>query len=92
MESLLNQLGQYGVLGLFTGALLVGLVAIFKMLIAQVEKRLEQTQKDLDHERESRVRLQERFDEYISEDRQKVMALLEKCTAILDRVERKLNG
>ena len=92
MESLLNQLGQYGILGIITALLVGGLVAVFKMLITQVEKRLEQTQKDLDNERESRVRLQERFDEYIGEDRQKILGLLEKCTAILERVERKLNG
>lgn len=92
MESLLNQLGQYGILGIITALLIGGLVAVFKMLITQVEKRLEQTQKDLDNERESRVRLQERFDEYISEDRQKILGLLEKSTAILERVERKLNG
>lgn len=92
MESLLNQLGQYGILGIITALLIGGLVAVFKMLITQVEKRLEQTQKDLDHERESRIKLQDRFDEYISEDRQKILVLLEKCTAILERVERKLNG
>lgn len=92
MNELLNSLGQYGILGIFTALLIGGLVAVFKMLISQVEKRLEQTQKDLDHERESRIRLQERFDEYIAEDRQKVLALLDKCTAILERVERKLNG
>jgi|DEB19_MinimDraft_3_1074340.scaffolds.fasta_scaffold00497_5 ABC-type tungstate transport system substrate-binding protein len=92
MNELLNSLGQYGILGIFTALLIGGLVAVFKMLIAQVEKRLEQTQKDLDHERESRIKLQERFDDYIAEDRQKIVALLDRCTSILDRVERKLNG
>lgn len=92
MSELLSPLGQYGILGIFSALLIGGLVFVFKMLIAQVEKRLEQTQKDLDNERESRIRLQERFDNYISEDRHKILAILEKCSSVLERVERKLNG
>lgn len=92
MNELLNSLGQYGILGIFSALLIGGLVFVFKMLIAQVEKRLEQTQKDLDNERESRIRLQDRFDSYIAEDRQKTLTILEKCSSVLERVERKLNG
>lgn len=90
MDSLLNNLGQYGILGIFSALLILGLVFIFKMLIAQVEKRLEQTQKDLDLERQSRVKLQDRFDEYISEDRNKMLETLQRAINVLDRVERKL--
>jgi len=92
MDSLINNLGQYGALGIFSGLLIIALSYIFKQLIAQVEKRLDQTQKDLDNERQSRIHLQERFDNYIAEDRQKVLDILNRATPVLERLERKLNG
>jgi hypothetical protein len=91
-DTVATALSEYGVLGIFCFLLIGGLVFVFKMLISQVEKRLDQTQKDLDSERDSRIRLQERFDSYIAEDRNKILGVLERTCSILERVEKKLNG
>jgi type II secretory pathway component PulM len=80
MESLITTLGDKGILGIFSALLILTLIYIFKMMIAQVEKRLEQTQKDLDTERAARVDLQKRFDDYIAEDRTKILDALNRAT------------
>lgn len=85
-----NNLLQYGVLGAFSVLLLVALVFIFKLLISQVEKQVEQTQRDLNVEREARVELQKRFDEYQAEDRSKLINLLEYVQRVLTKVDAKL--
>jgi cell division protein FtsX len=85
-----NNLLQYGVLGAFSVLLLVALVFIFKLLISQVEKRVDQTQGDLNVERQARVELQKRFDEYQAEDRNKLMNLLENVQRVLQKVDAKL--
>lgn len=85
-----NNLLQYGVLGAFSVLLLVALVIIFKLLIAQVEKQVEKTQKDLDVERLERQTLQKRFDEYQAEDRSKLIALLDNVQRVLVKVDSKL--
>lgn len=85
-----NNLLQYGVLGAFSVLLLVALVFIFKMLISQVEKQVEKTQKDLDVERQERQTLQKRFDEYQAEDRSKLIALLDNVQRVLAKVDAKL--
>jgi hypothetical protein len=85
-----NNLLQYGVLGAFSVLLLVALVFIFKMLISQVEKQVEKTQKDLDVERQERQTLQKRFDEYQAEDRSKLISLLDNVQRVLLKVDSKL--
>lgn len=85
-----NNLLQYGVLGAFSVLLLVALVFIFKMLISQVEKQVEKTQKDLDVERQERQTLQKRFDEYQAEDRSKLITLLDNVQRVLAKVDAKL--
>jgi hypothetical protein len=85
-----NNLLQYGVLGAFSVLLLVALVFIFKMLISQVEKQVEKTQKDLDVERQERQTLQKRFDEYQAEDRSKLITLLDNVQRVLQKVDAKL--
>lgn len=85
-----NNLLQYGVLGAFSVLLLVALVFIFKLLIAQVEKQVEKTQKDLDVERQERQTLQKRFDEYQAEDRSKLLSLLDNVQRVLVKVDSKL--
>jgi hypothetical protein len=99
MDSLLNQLGQYGVLGLITALLIGGLVAVFKMLITQVEKRIEQNADDLKYTREllsaevaKTEGIRKELNQYIRDDREAQMRILEKCATVLERVERKLNG
>lgn len=84
MDSLINNLSEFGVLGIFAGLLVFGLVAVFKMLIAQVEKRLEQTQTDLNLERQARVELQKRFDEYVGRDRDEIKNALHRASDVID--------
>lgn len=75
-----NKLIEYGILGIFSVLLLAGLVYIFRMFIGQIEKRLEQTEKELSYERLERIKLQDRLDSYLAADSQKVQTLLQECT------------
>jgi hypothetical protein len=92
VDTVASALSEYGVLGIFCFLLIGGLIFVFKMLISQVEKRLDQTQKDLDNERGSRIKLQERFDLYIASDRNEILKVLDRTNTILERVEKKLNA
>lgn len=85
-----NNLLQYGVLGAFSVLLLIALVGIFKLFTGQIEKQIAQTQRDLDIERQARMDLQKRFDEYQAEDRNKLMNLLENVQRVLQKVDGKL--
>lgn len=85
-----NNLLQYGVLGAFSVLLIGALIFIFKMLVDQQEKRFEQVNKELDVERNARIRLQEKIDNYMEEDREKIMKLMEDILRVLSKVDNKL--
>lgn len=99
MESLVGQLGQYGVLGIFCGIFIFVGWYLFKQLINQIEKRLEETQKRLEEtqkqldetkvqlaiETSQRMELQKKFDDYLRDDSKAIREALTRSNQLLEK-------
>lgn len=86
-----NALLQYGVLGIFSVLLIAALVGVFKLYTAQHEKQMQALQsqiedlkKNLDAEKQSRVKLETEFHNYISNDNKAILTALVKSTEALE--------
>ena len=79
---------QYGVLRCLFGAAYRGAHLYFKMLVDQQEA-LRAGEQRTGCERNARI-LQEKIDNYMEEDREKIMKLMEDILRVLSKVDNKL--
>jgi hypothetical protein len=75
---------QYGPVGILALCCIIALVAIFKAYTAQIEKRMQAMEANLAEEKQARISLQDRLDEYMRVDTKAVLTGLEKSTDALE--------